>query len=77
MGPITLIWQGKEWIRINAHGIQSKAWNIQNAQEMVDVIIVVAINKKKLVAEKQSETLRISPPKSRSTLLIAPTWPCS
>ena len=46
LGPRTLIWQGPGWLRINAHSIGSRAWNIQNTWEMVRVFTVAAVNTK-------------------------------
>ena len=69
-GPRTLIWQGPGWVRINPHSTGSRAWNIQNTWEMVQVFTVVAINMKKIEAERQSGTLGINLPKSQSTFFF-------
>ena len=73
-GPRTLIWQGPGWVRINPHSTGSRAWNIPNTWEMVQVFTVVAINMKKIEAERQSGTLGINLPKSQSTFFFF--WLC-
>ena len=73
-GPRTLIWQGPGWVRINPHSTGSRAWNIPNTWEMVQVFTVVAINMKKIEAERQSGTLGINLPKSQSTFFFWLCW---